>query len=146
MMSRGARVGPFARLDGQQRAAIEHDGDAPLAVIAGAGSGKSSTLACRVARLAAAWAADAVLERRENGVPLRQRHHLALIAPQRFCVAQQGTFRDRAYVSLTRFIPPEVAVPFDALAPRTPLPATPAAAQTTGEAIDIAARLSARWA
>ncbi len=48
---------PFASLNEEQRAAVEHDigaaaGDArPLLVIAGAGSGKTSTLAHRVARL-----------------------------------------------------------------------------------------------
>lgn len=41
---------PFASLNPEQRAAVEH-GDAPLLVIAGAGSGKTLTLAARVARL-----------------------------------------------------------------------------------------------
>lgn len=41
---------PFEALNPQQRAAVEH-GDAPLLVIAGAGSGKTMTLAARVARL-----------------------------------------------------------------------------------------------
>jgi DNA helicase-2/ATP-dependent DNA helicase PcrA len=41
---------PFAHLNAAQRAAVEH-GDAPLLVIAGAGSGKTGTLAARVARL-----------------------------------------------------------------------------------------------
>ncbi|MGJ9417650.1 ATP-dependent helicase [Massilia sp. CMS3.1] len=46
---------PFASLNPEQRAAVEHDVDAPasrpLLVVAGAGSGKTNTLAHRVARL-----------------------------------------------------------------------------------------------
>jgi DNA helicase-2/ATP-dependent DNA helicase PcrA len=45
-----ARIDPLARLNPRQRAAVEH-GDAPLLVIAGAGSGKTNTLAHRVAAL-----------------------------------------------------------------------------------------------
>lgn len=50
---------PFATLNPEQRAAVEHglDGDTrPLLVIAGAGSGKTMTLAARVARLVLAGA------------------------------------------------------------------------------------------
>jgi len=53
---------PFATLNPQQRAAVEHGLDAPrgvdgpLLVIAGAGSGKTMTLAARVARLVLAGA------------------------------------------------------------------------------------------
>ena len=58
------RPDPFALLNAQQRAAVEHgiDGGAgarpatPLLVIAGAGSGKTLTLAARVARLVLAGA------------------------------------------------------------------------------------------
>ncbi len=57
------RPDPFASLNDQQRAAVEHgsnDADparsAPLLVIAGAGSGKTMTLASRVARLVMAGA------------------------------------------------------------------------------------------
>jgi DNA helicase-2/ATP-dependent DNA helicase PcrA len=43
---------PFASLNPEQRAAVEHDMDAPvvrpLLVVAGAGSGKTNTLAHRV--------------------------------------------------------------------------------------------------
>ena len=42
---------PLARLNAQQRAAALHGNDAPLLVIAGAGSGKTNTLAHRVAHL-----------------------------------------------------------------------------------------------
>ena len=41
---------PFATLNEEQRAAVEHRGE-PLLVIAGAGTGKTMTLAARVARL-----------------------------------------------------------------------------------------------
>ena len=46
---------PFATLNAQQRTAVEHGPEA-LLVIAGAGSGKTMTLACRVARLVLAGA------------------------------------------------------------------------------------------
>ena len=54
-----APTDPFASLNDDQRAAVEHDIDCapeavrPLLVVAGAGSGKTSTLAHRVARLIA---------------------------------------------------------------------------------------------
>ena len=57
-----ARPDPFAALNAQQRAAVEHGlGEAsaaagPLLVIAGAGTGKTMTLASRVARLVLAGA------------------------------------------------------------------------------------------
>ena len=56
------RADPFASLNAQQRDAVEHGIDAPgrqgeaLLVIAGAGSGKTMTLASRVARLVLAGA------------------------------------------------------------------------------------------
>ncbi|MEJ0060136.1 MAG: ATP-dependent helicase [Terricaulis sp.] len=57
-----ARIGPhairqdaFDDLNEAQRLAVEH-GDGPLLVIAGAGSGKTKTLSCRVARLLQAGA------------------------------------------------------------------------------------------
>ena len=42
---------PYAALNAEQRAAVLHDDDRALLVIAGAGSGKTMTLATRVARL-----------------------------------------------------------------------------------------------
>ncbi|HSI59276.1 MAG TPA: ATP-dependent helicase [Ideonella sp.] len=56
-----ARSDPFAALNEQQRAAVEHGGPGPAAcgpllVIAGAGSGKTATLASRVVRLVMAGA------------------------------------------------------------------------------------------
>ncbi|MEP6873834.1 MAG: UvrD-helicase domain-containing protein, partial [Burkholderiales bacterium] len=50
-----SRSDPFASLNEAQRAAVEHGGG-PLLVIAGAGSGKTMTLASRVARLVLAGA------------------------------------------------------------------------------------------
>lgn len=63
-MSADPRPDPFALLNAQQRAAVEHGIDAgappvipgPLLVIAGAGSGKTMTLAARVAKLVLAGA------------------------------------------------------------------------------------------
>jgi len=49
-MTAAIRTDPFATLNDEQRAAVEH-GSAPLLVIAGAGTGKTMTLASRVARL-----------------------------------------------------------------------------------------------
>jgi DNA helicase-2/ATP-dependent DNA helicase PcrA len=46
----GARD-PLAALNPEQRRAVEHDGAQPLLIIAGAGSGKTNTLAHRVAHL-----------------------------------------------------------------------------------------------
>lgn len=45
------RDDPFAALNDDQRRVVEHDGSGPLLVLAGAGSGKTTTLAARVARL-----------------------------------------------------------------------------------------------
>jgi DNA helicase-2/ATP-dependent DNA helicase PcrA len=49
------RIDPFASLNGEQHQAVFHgrgaDADGPLLIIAGAGSGKTLTLAARVARL-----------------------------------------------------------------------------------------------
>jgi DNA helicase-2/ATP-dependent DNA helicase PcrA len=50
-----APADPFASLNEEQRAAVDH-GSEPLLVIAGAGSGKTMTLAARVARLVLAGA------------------------------------------------------------------------------------------
>jgi DNA helicase-2/ATP-dependent DNA helicase PcrA len=46
----------LAKLNVQQRRAVEHDPDGPLLIIAGAGSGKTNTLAHRVAHLIASGA------------------------------------------------------------------------------------------
>ena len=49
-MMDATRVGPFDALNAEQRQAVQHGPD-PLLVIAGAGTGKTLTLAARVARL-----------------------------------------------------------------------------------------------
>lgn len=55
ILDQPASSDPFASLNAEQRAAVEHDIGAPavrpLLVVAGAGSGKTNTLAYRVARL-----------------------------------------------------------------------------------------------
>jgi len=50
-----SRADPYTALNDEQRRAVEHDGEA-LLVVAGAGSGKTMTLASRVARLVLAGA------------------------------------------------------------------------------------------
>jgi DNA helicase-2/ATP-dependent DNA helicase PcrA len=52
----GERPDPFAALNPRQRDAVEHGSGGPLLIIAGAGSGKTMTLAARVARLVLAGA------------------------------------------------------------------------------------------
>jgi DNA helicase-2/ATP-dependent DNA helicase PcrA len=60
--STAIRPDPFATLNAEQRAAVDHGLDSaapdarPLLLVAGAGSGKTNTLAHRVARLIAAGA------------------------------------------------------------------------------------------
>jgi DNA helicase-2/ATP-dependent DNA helicase PcrA len=77
----------------------------------------------------------------------RAKQHLQLLVPLRFYVHQQSAWGDRhVYGSLSRFVPPPVAALFDTLGPEaepepcagTPLPAVPA--------LDVGARLRARWA
>ena len=50
------RAGYIANLNAQQQDAVEHDTERPLLIIAGAGSGKTNTLAHRVAHLIASGA------------------------------------------------------------------------------------------
>ena len=163
------------KLNPDQRRAVEHgvcehgacdpatDTAPALLVIAGARSGKTSTLAHRVVHLAA----NGVDPRPEvprqrpcegrarlptlGGKSTRPRRRipraLDLIVPQRFYVHQQSRSGDRhLYASRTRFLPDALLMLFEQ---RT----WPVRAQEPGHAaagrpearVDIAARLRARW-
>ena len=77
----------------------------------------------------------------------RAKDHLQLMVPQRFYVHQQAAGGDRhVYGSRTRFIPPKLAALFESRAwPPAAASHSPAQAQSTGGAIDLAARMRERW-
>jgi DNA helicase-2/ATP-dependent DNA helicase PcrA len=75
----------------------------------------------------------------------RAKQHLHLLVPQRFYVAQQGRFGDQHMVaSLTRFIPPSVALAFDRVAPTT-CGAQAIVPEETLPALDLRERVRAMW-
>ena len=76
----------------------------------------------------------------------RARRHLALMVPQRFHVTQQRRYGDRhLYAGLSRFIPPEVAMHFDAAGPSAPTWASGPLTPPPGPVLDLARRLRERW-
>jgi DNA helicase II / ATP-dependent DNA helicase PcrA len=71
----------------------------------------------------------------------RAKQHLHLLVPQRFYVHQQAAFGDRhVYGSLTRFIPPQIAVLFDPLTPGAPIDVQ-CATPLPGAKIDVLERV-----
>lgn len=77
----------------------------------------------------------------------RARLHLHLLVPQRFYLSQPGAGGDRhVYASVSRFIPPAVAQPFDPIHPQRPDnhprlgPLTPNIAH-----VDVAAAIRSSW-
>jgi DNA helicase-2/ATP-dependent DNA helicase PcrA len=96
---------------------------------------------CMPADLATGHAAEIEEERRLLYVAMtRAKHHLALLVPQKFHVTQQARYGDRhLYGSLTRFIPPEVALHFDRVGPAALAAAEPAVAPLP--VIDLMARV-----
>jgi superfamily I DNA/RNA helicase len=143
----------------------------PLLIIAGAGTGKTNTLAHRVAclvesgvdpstillllnavdgcipsDLATVSTAELEEERRLLYVAMtRAKDHLTLVVPQRFYVHQQGAGGDRhVYASRTRFIPDLLAAWFERGS--WPVAANEAAPGARPQpAVDLAARLRGMW-
>jgi DNA helicase-2/ATP-dependent DNA helicase PcrA len=93
-MSSPPPVDPLAHLNDAQRAAVLHGAGgiaAPLLVIAGAGSGKTNTLACRVARLVADGAdPQRILLLTFSRRAAREMEQRAGRMLQRLCAAGQG--------------------------------------------------------
>ena len=107
---------------------------------------------CMPSDMATGDAAQIEEERRLLYVAMtRAKQHLHLIVPQRFYVTQQRSFGDKhLYGSLSRFIPPEVALCFERAAATSlrggvavveEAPAPPLAAK----AFDVGARVRAQW-
>ncbi|HEY9064919.1 MAG TPA: ATP-dependent helicase, partial [Burkholderiaceae bacterium] len=101
---------------------------------------------CMPSDMATGSAAEIEEERRLLYVAMtRAKQLLQLMVPLRFYVHQQASRGDRhVSASLTRFIPPSVAALFEHAGP--PQPARTATPAITEPAIDVAARLRARWA
>jgi len=77
---------------------------------------------CIPSDMATGFAAEIEEERRLLYVAMtRAKRHLVLLVPQRFYITQQGRHGDRhLYGSLTRFIPSQVEMLFDAIGPVKP--------------------------
>ena len=112
---------------------------------------------CMPSDMATGDAAQIEEERRLLYVAMtRAKQHLHLIVPQRFYVTQQRSFGDRhLYGSLSRFIPPEVALCFERTGPGVrpddttgghdeppPMPPPPL---RLADAFDVAARVRSIW-
>lgn len=103
---------------------------------------------CLPADLAAGHAAETEEERRLLYVAMtRACDRLDLWVPQRFHVTQQRALGGRhLYALRSRFIPPELLVHFDVVAPDgEPVPAGHAGAQAGHPGFDLAAAIRASW-
>lgn len=102
---------------------------------------------CMPSDLAVGSTAEIEEERRLLYVAMtRAKDHLHLVVPQRFFVQQQRGHGDRhMYAVRTRFIPDRIIGNFDRCAWPSAARATPSAANAASKAIDIGARLRARW-
>jgi DNA helicase-2/ATP-dependent DNA helicase PcrA len=111
---------------------------------------------CMPSDMATGDAAQIEEERRLLYVAMtRAKQHLHLIVPQRFYVTQQRSFGDKhLYGSLSRFIPPEVALCFERTGPGVgpdaagehDAPASaPFAPLSPADTFDVAARVRSIW-
>jgi DNA helicase-2/ATP-dependent DNA helicase PcrA len=111
---------------------------------------------CMPSDMATGDAAQIEEERRLLYVAMtRAKQHLHLIVPQRFYVTQQRSFGDKhLYGSLSRFIPPEVALCFertgpgvgpDAAGEHDAPPSAPFAPLSPADTFDVAARVRSIW-
>ena len=101
---------------------------------------------CLPSDMATGSAAEVEEERRLLYVAMtRARHHLHLLVPQRFYVAQQAQFGDRhVYGAISRFLPPSLHRWFEHVEPKS---AERGAAVEGGatSSIDLAARVRSTW-
>jgi DNA helicase-2/ATP-dependent DNA helicase PcrA len=102
---------------------------------------------CMPADISTGTAAEIEEERRLLYVAMtRAKQHLQLVVPQRFYVTQQSAQGSRhVYGSLTRFIPPEVALKFARLQAGGSTADRCASQASGGAPVDIAARVRSLW-